>query len=127
MPREKIQSMLVAPRPGRPDWAIFDQLGYFLRAQCDFFEKKSSLKKWRHFGHNFLRFHLNELFQNNVCILAFFGSATVLAIFKKIGRVFSNLWVTLAMTPSINDTPHNGTKPNNGTACFKKCKQLFEY
>ncbi len=35
----------------------------------------------------------NKLFQNMVCILEFFGLATVLATFKKLGDFFRIIWL----------------------------------
>jgi hypothetical protein len=47
---------------------------------------------------NLLHFHLNKLFKNVFCILAFFVLVAVLATFQKIGQFFPNHLVTLFLT-----------------------------
>jgi hypothetical protein len=46
---------------------------------------------------NILHFHRNKVLKSELCILALFGTATVLATFQNIGQFFPNHLVTLGV------------------------------
>ncbi len=80
----------IAPGQGGKIGQIFQQLGYFLQAHCDFLKRRNSPKMVTPLVTSLLHFHQCKLFKNMVCILALFGLFWLL--FKKLGNCFQIIW-----------------------------------
>ncbi len=98
-------------------WGVGDILGYYLLKHYFYIFTYFSLNIcWKYFKLSkgvCLVMFLDLKLSFDVNILAFFGLATVSAIFRKIGRIFSNLLVTLVLNTQHYDIQHNDTRYND--------------